>query len=183
MGQGAIFAVVGPSGVGKDTLMAAALAARPDLYLVRRVITRPASAGGEDFEAVSPDEFARRAAAGAFVLHWQAHGLSYGIPRRAVLAAAQGRTVLFNGSRAMLTQAAQVFDDLRVLHIRATDAALAQRLQARGRETAESIAARLERARLPLPAGLKVVDIDNSGALDQAVTAFLAALDTETEGA
>ena len=76
-----------------------------------------------------------------------------------------------------------MFDDLRVLHIRATDAALAQRLQARGRETAESIAARLERARLPLPAGLKVVDIDNSGALDQAVTAFLAALDTETEGA
>lgn len=183
MGQGAIYAVVGPSGVGKDTLMAAAKAARPDLLLVRRVITRAGSAGGEDFDGVSEAEFARRTEAGDFVLHWQAHGLSYGIPCDAVQAAARGRTVLFNGSRAMLTQAMRAFPGLRVLHVTATDEVLAQRLQARGRETAESIAARLERAKLPLPAGLKVMNIDNSGALDQAVTAFLAALDIETERA
>ena len=39
-----LFAVVGPSGAGKDTLMAAA-AHRPGVALVRRVITRPAEAG------------------------------------------------------------------------------------------------------------------------------------------
>ena len=46
MTKGQIFAVVGPSGAGKDTLMAAAARARPDLHIVRRVITRPATAGG-----------------------------------------------------------------------------------------------------------------------------------------
>ncbi|MFD1807738.1 hypothetical protein ACFSHQ_04955 [Gemmobacter lanyuensis] len=40
-----IVAVVGPSGAGKDTLMDAACAARPDLRRVRRWITRPAEAG------------------------------------------------------------------------------------------------------------------------------------------
>ncbi len=35
-----IFAIVGPSGAGKDTLIRGVLAARPDLRLVRRVITR-----------------------------------------------------------------------------------------------------------------------------------------------
>ena len=76
-----IFAVVGPSGAGKDTLIQGALAARPDLRLVRRVITRPTDAGGEDFEGVTEDDFAARRRAGDFALHWQAHGLSYGIPK------------------------------------------------------------------------------------------------------
>ena len=67
---GRLFAVVGPSGAGKDTLMAAARAARPGLVLVRRVITRPESAGGEDFEGVGETEFALRLAAGDFALHW-----------------------------------------------------------------------------------------------------------------
>ena len=53
-----IFAVVGPSGAGKDTLIAGALRARPDLHLVRRVITRPTEAGGEAFEGVTGAEFA-----------------------------------------------------------------------------------------------------------------------------
>jgi ABC-type glutathione transport system ATPase component len=39
-GMGRLFAVVGPSGAGKDTLIDAGRAARPDLLIVRRVITR-----------------------------------------------------------------------------------------------------------------------------------------------
>jgi ribose 1,5-bisphosphokinase len=50
-----IFAVVGPSGAGKDLLIQGALAARPDLRLVRRVITRPADSGAEDHEAATED--------------------------------------------------------------------------------------------------------------------------------
>ena len=57
-----IFAVVGPSGAGKDTLIAGALERRPDLRLARRVITRPTEAGGEDFEGVTPEAFAARMA-------------------------------------------------------------------------------------------------------------------------
>ena len=41
---GRLFAVVGPSGVGKDPLLAGAVACDPSLHWVRRGITRPESA-------------------------------------------------------------------------------------------------------------------------------------------
>ncbi|SFE37485.1 phosphonate metabolism protein/1,5-bisphosphokinase (PRPP-forming) PhnN [Roseivivax sediminis] len=174
--SGRAFAVVGPSGAGKDTLLQAALARRPDLYLVRRVITRGAEAGGEDFEGVSATEFARRDAAGDFALTWQAHGLSYAIPEAAREAQAEGRDVVFNGSRAMLGAAAEAFADLRVILVTAPREVLAARLSERGRESADEIAARVDRAVPPLPEGLPVTEIDNGGALGPAVEAMLAAL-------
>jgi phosphonate metabolism protein PhnN/1,5-bisphosphokinase (PRPP-forming) len=172
---GGLFAVVGPSGAGKDTLMAAAQAARPDIALVRRVITRPEAAGGEAFEGVSEAEFARRLAAGQFALHWRAHGLRYAIPE-AELAALPAGPTLFNGSRAALPVAAARFPDLTVIRVTAPSAVLIERLLARGRETREEIEARVQRASYDLPAGLRVIDVRNDGPLAQGVARFLAAL-------
>ncbi|MFD2854738.1 hypothetical protein ACFSZS_08105 [Seohaeicola zhoushanensis] len=133
--SGRLFAVVGPSGSGKDTLIAAIAQARPDLHIVRRVITRPSAAGGEPFEGVTPAEFERRRAAGAFLFDWQAHGLSYGIPADLARVLATGRDALFNGSRAMLAEAAAKVPALHILHVTARPEVLAARLAARGRET------------------------------------------------
>ena len=74
--MGRLFVVVGPSGAGKDTLLAGAVAAEPRLHWARRVITRPSSAGGEPFEGVDETEFAARLGRGEFALHWQ--GRPYG---------------------------------------------------------------------------------------------------------
>ncbi len=168
-----IFAVVGPSGAGKDTLIAGALRARPDLHLVRRVITRPTEAGGEAFEGVTEAEFARRKSVGAFVLDWQAHGLCYGIPKTEV--AGHGH-LIFNGSRLALPAAKAVFPDLRVIVVTAPEAVLAARLASRGRETAADIAGRLSRADYTIPAGLNAVTISNDGTVDDGVAALLAVL-------
>ncbi|SIO07912.1 phosphonate metabolism protein/1,5-bisphosphokinase (PRPP-forming) PhnN [Vannielia litorea] len=168
-----IYAVVGPSGAGKDTLMAAARAARPEIHLVRRVVTREAAVG-EDHRPVTESTFRALRAQGAFALSWSAHGLSYGIPREAV---ERRGCVLFNGSRAMLEAAAAAFPGLRVLHVTARREVLRARLAARGRESAEEIERRLARADLPLPPGLDVITIDNSGALEESVARLLAALD------
>ena len=65
----AMIVIVGPSGAGKDSLMAFAadrLGDRPDIGFVRRVITRPADAGGEAHHAASDDAFAAMAAARQF---------------------------------------------------------------------------------------------------------------------
>lgn len=173
---GGLFAVVGPSGAGKDTLMEAVAARRPEVRLVRRVITRPSSAGGEVFEGVTEEDFAARVAAGGFALHWRAHGLGYGVPVSVESDLAAGRMMLCNLSRAVLPDAAERFPGMRVLHVTARPEVLAGRLAARGRESAGDIAARLTRAGYPLPGGLRVTEIDNSGALEEAVAQMLAAL-------
>src|ERR1700730_6969832 len=79
--RGRLVAVMGPSGAGKDALIAYV---RPRVDPARivfghRYITRPADAGGENHVALSPAEFAARRAAGLFALAWESHGLGYGI--------------------------------------------------------------------------------------------------------
>lgn len=168
-----IFAIVGPSGAGKDTLLAGALRARPDLRLVRRVITRPVAAGGEEFDGVTEAEFAFRKAQGEFALHWQAHGLCYGLPREQITGPGD---VIFNGSRAALPQARVVFSGLRVILVTAPDALLAARLASRGRETETDIRARLARAAFTLPKGIKAAKVVNDGAVETGIARLLAAL-------
>lgn len=172
--SGRLIAVVGPSGVGKDTVMAAMAAHRPDLHIVRRAVTRPAS-GTEPFEPVTDAEFARRAAAGDFALAWRAHGLAYGLPHAELAGLAEGRDVLANLSRRILAEARACFPRLVVLALHAPAQVLARRLSGRGRETAEEIAERLARD-APLPDGLEVVRIENAGTVDEAAETALAAL-------
>ena len=81
--RGTLFLVVGPSGAGKDSLIDGAraeLAGRRDIVFASRVITRPPKSGDEDNLFATPEEFAAMQATGAFMLHWEAHGLFYGIP-------------------------------------------------------------------------------------------------------
>ncbi|QXI63104.1 Ribose 1,5-bisphosphate phosphokinase PhnN [Paracoccus marcusii] len=170
-----IAAVVGPSGAGKDTLIAAACAARPDLRLARRVITRPSDAGGEDFDGVTPARFAALRDGGHFALDWRAHGLCYGIAHDQLT----GPSVIFNGSRAALPQAVARLPDLRVILITAPAEVLARRLADRGREGSADIAARLRRAAFAMPPGIAHLTVCNDACLAQGTARLLAALQPE----
>ncbi|GAA3867040.1 phosphonate metabolism protein/1,5-bisphosphokinase (PRPP-forming) PhnN [Celeribacter arenosi] len=173
---GRLFAVVGPSGAGKDTLIDAARTRRHDIHVAKRVITRPRSAGGEDFEGVSEPEFQSRLDAGDFALHWDAHGLRYGVPATIDKALAEGRDVLFNGSRAILPSAYEIYPNLGVILITASPQVLADRLASRARETRVQIEKRLSRAQYDIAPGLPVRQVINDGVLEDAVSAFLSAL-------
>ena len=174
---GSLVLVVGPSGAGKDTLInaaRAALAGDPRFVFPRRTITRTAVAALEDHDYVSHETNDRQDGEGAFALSWQAHGLSFGIPRSTLNAVAAGQVVVVNGSRAIADPACRAIPETRILLIEATPAVRAARLAGRGRETAAEVARRLERE-VPdaLPGAIR---IDNSGELAAGTTAFLAAL-------
>lgn len=174
---GRLVAVVGPSGAGKDTLMAgarAALASDARLRFVQRAITRPAEAGGEDHRPLTEAAFLAELAAGGFALNWQAHGLRYGIPRDIGDDIARGRVVVANLSRAVLAEAASRFP-LLVLEITAPVPVLAARLAARGREDAADVAARLARE-AALPPGLDLRRVLNDGPVAAGIAAVVAAL-------
>lgn len=125
--------------------------------------------------------FAAAVAAGDFLVHWSAHGLNYGIPRRALGDVASGRLVVFNGSRAALPAARAVFPALQVVMVTAPPAVLAQRLAARGRESNAQIDARIARASLSAPDGAVIVM--NDGSVAQGVARLEAALNLATRGA
>jgi len=171
--HGTLFLIVGPSGAGKDTLIAAARAALGARFVFpRRVITRPASAGSEDHEAVDDASFAAREQADAFALAWRAHGLAYGIPASIMVELQAGKHVVANVSRAVVAEARARFQPTRVILVTAPAEVLRARLHARGREADAAVDARLERA-VDVAADCVIV---NDGAPETAVQSFLAAL-------
>lgn len=178
---GRLIAIVGPSGAGKDTLIDGAVEAHPGLRVARRAITRAADAGGENHEALSDQAFADRLGAGAFAFHWEAHGLSYGIPAEIDTWLADGATVLFNGSRAALATAQQSYPDLETVLVTAPVEVLARRLAGRGRESETEIAARLARKVENNPAGMRVVI--NDGSVADGISRFVAALNLSKQSA
>ena len=92
------------------------------------------------------------------------------------MALAEGRDVLANLSRAVLTEAKLRFDRFEVLSLTAAPEVLAARLRGRGRESEAEITARLARAERALPDHIAAIEIDNSGPLKQTVALALAAL-------
>ncbi len=182
--RGMLVIVVGSSGVGKDSLLAharRALVNASDVHFVRRVVTRVASDANEPHESVSEAEFQQRKALGAFVIDWQAHGLSYGIPVSCVDALCQGRLVIVNGSRGALPRFARLFPRRYIVHVVVPAEKLKERLLARGREEGDALQRRLLRRIEPSQLDGPVWKLDNGGTLEASSRRFLEWLDARRD--
>jgi ribose 1,5-bisphosphokinase len=169
--RGTLVLVVGPSGVGKDSLITysrSRLEGNAPVRFPQRVITRVAGDDSEDHQPLSETAFQRHAKEGAFALHWRAHGLAYGIPLSITHDLAEGRHVVVNVSRSIVEEARRLFSPLLVVSVHATPDALMARLHGRQRESAEEIRARLIRADAHVVQGPDIVRLDNSGPLKEA---------------
>ena len=173
--RGMLVLVVGPSGAGKDSLIAGArrkFVASTAVVFPRRTITRPESPG-EDHLPVGRVAFKRLEAAGGFLLSWQAHGLSYGIPASTAGDLAAGRVVVVNASREIVARACELWPTVRIVHVAVDLDVLRARLVARGRETGADIDKRVARAARQMTLPQDITDrIDNSGRLATAVRRF-----------
>lgn len=162
---GTLVLVVGPSGAGKDSLIAYCrerLGQGDSVVFPRRVITRDGAGETEDHDTVSEDMFHRHVSEGAFALHWRAHGLGYGIPSTIAGELAAGRRVVVNVSRSVIAEARRRFRPLLVVSVTVPVDVLAERLSMRGRESPERIQMRLERSDGFVVEGDDVLVIDNS---------------------
>lgn len=95
--RGALFVVSGPSGVGKSTLVKAALATIPALQFSVSATTRPPRPGEQDgvhYHFVAPDTFARWQQEGAFLEHAEVYDQRYGTLRGPTLQALSSGTSL-----------------------------------------------------------------------------------------
>ena len=172
--SGILIAVVGPSGVGKDSLLSGAQEGLSQVHFMRRTITRPADAGGESHLAVTLEEFRALQEHRKFLFHWEAHDLSYGIPIDAENLVLNGHAVVFNGSRRALAQQRDAWPGLRVIWVTADLDIRAERLARRGRETVLDIRNRLATSRVEMPDDAIVVR--NDGSLETGVKQMQAAI-------
>ncbi|MDQ0348266.1 phosphonate metabolism protein/1,5-bisphosphokinase (PRPP-forming) PhnN [Ancylobacter vacuolatus] len=179
LGPGLLVLVVGPSGAGKDTLLAYArdrLVGRADISFARRRITRPTDAT-EDHVSVDAAAFAQGLAQGRFPLHWQANGLSYALGEEVAQDISAGRIVVANGSRAAVGEARARFARVKLVHVTAPTEILAARIAARGRESAEDVLARLKREPpLDAPPDLTVLNVGAVETAGEALAGFLRGL-------
>lgn len=178
--RGQLLLVVGPSGAGKDTLLDAArerLARDRRFVFARRLITRPADAGGEDHEAITEEAFQALIGKGGLLAWWRAHGLCYGLPASLRDPLAEGRTVVANVSRAALADIVKAYDRATIIEVTAPVEVLARRLAARGREPEEAIMERLARAVPGYPPEIPVITVRNDATLEEGIERFLQALE------
>ena len=155
---GALLVVVsGPSGVGKDTIIAA-LRARPrdpDYHYVVTCTTRSPRKGeipGVSYQFLTPAAFGELREAGELLEANEVHGNWYGTPRRDVAEAlVAGHDVILKidvqGAQAVKER---VPDALLVFVVPPTLETLFQRLRARATETADQLELRQRNAAIEL---------------------------------
>ncbi len=156
--RGILFVVSAPSGGGKTTLVKAALETDPELSLSVSLTTRQPRVGeldGRDYFFVSAEEFNRRRAAGEFAEWAEVFDHAYATPRGPLEDSIEnGRDVLLDvdiqGARALKKLYAG--DAVGIFVVPPNFAALEARLRARGTDSEEQIARRLQRVRTEMSA-------------------------------
>lgn len=151
MSKGRLFIVSGPSGSGKDTVLAEVFKSRPELSFSISAITRPMRSGeheGDKYHFISREEFERMISENALLEHNVFVGNYYGTPREPVerCIAAGGDMIVevdVNGAaqiRSKVSEAVSIFIMPPSLEV------LRERLSGRGTESAEQVEKRLQSA-------------------------------------
>lgn len=184
MMPGRLIYLMGPSGAGKNSLIASAREKankNKHLYFSPRYVTRLTSeqAAGDDDFSISVAAFAHYKRIGAFALDWEAHGYCYGVSVTLDTMLRAGKYVVVNGSRAYLDTAFKKYPQMTAVLITVPADVARARLEMRGRENPDAINAHVERAVEHIPHAIppaQYITIDNSGPLEYASQALLRVL-------
>ena len=149
--HGLLIVLVGPSGVGKSTI-SNMLSERLNVAYIVSATTRPKKPGdelGKKYDHISPEEFFRRLDNDEFLEYAQVYGDYYATPKHPALDhLAEGRDVLLEIDFQGAMQVRHHYPDALLIFILPPDEpTLLQRLNDRGRDTAEEINKRFRAAK------------------------------------
>src|SRR5215208_6163681 len=155
--MGKVFVITGPSGVGKGTLIEPLLEHVPELELSVSATTRdprPGEVDGRDYHFLTPEEFERRVEAGDFLEHATYSGNRYGTLREEVeRRLEEGRSVVLEIEVQGARQVREAMPEAVQIFVAPPDpAALRERLEGRGTDSAAAIERRLRTAETELEA-------------------------------
>ena len=173
--NGNLFVIVGASGVGKDTLLNEIKRKLIHFHFVRRYITRNLDKHNEDHISISSADFKKKDRDGFFAITWEAHCLSFGIPKDIDDELKKGVNVIFNGSRLALGQIKENYPDAKIICITASKKTIESRLILRNRENKADIKKRLNREVIKLPSD--TIYVKNESDLETGVKKLINALD------
>jgi guanylate kinase len=147
----------GPSGVGKDAVVAAVRVRHPDVWVSVSVTTRPprpSETDGVEYHFVDRSEFARLVDAGLLLEHAEYAGNLYGTPRLPVeRRLAEGRPALLVIELQGMRQVRKVMPDGQFVFLAPPSwEELVRRLVGRGTEPEDVQRQRLDQARIELAA-------------------------------
>jgi len=175
-----LIVVSGPSGAGKDTLLARLKAMSLPFHFVVTANTRPQRPGeieGRDYHFVSRSEFVAMIERDELLEYAVVYGDYKGIPKQQVREAlASGKDVIMRlDVQGAMTIRRLVPEAVLIFLIAGDESELADRLRARRTETPDSLKTRMDTARKELQylPEFDYVVVNRTGALDDAVEAVL----------
>jgi len=178
--------ITGPSGVGKDTIVARLRELHTDCFVVVTATTRAPREGehhGADYLFIDRVEYDRVLAAGEFLEHAEVYGNGYGIPRAPVRAAlAEGRDVLMRIDPQGAETVGRLVPGATRIFVAPPDLEeLESRLRNRKTDSAEALARRLATARAEMDraAEFEYFVVNADGELDRTVCEITAIMTAE----
>jgi guanylate kinase len=181
-----LIVISGPSGVGKDSLLARLKAAGLPFHFVVTANTRPRRPGeteGQDYHFVSMNEFAELIEQGELLEYAVVYGDYKGIPKQQVRQAlASGKDVILRlDVQGALTVRRLVPEAVLIYLLAGSEAELEERLRLRQTESPDSLKIRLVTAREELKRlpEFDYVVINRQDALDETVEAVVSIIHAE----
>lgn len=178
MQTGNLFLVSAPSGAGKTSIVNAALAADSDTTVSVSHTTRPARGGevdGDNYFFVGDDEFTQMIENGEFLEHANVFGKRYGTSKAEVeRKRSAGKNVILEIDWQGAQQVREVLPEATSIFILPPSVEeLAQRLNTRGEDSAQSIEKRLSEAKLDMSQAKHFDFLVINADFDSAVSDFL----------
>ncbi len=185
--SGKVIIISGPSGAGKSTICREVVRRLEDVHLSVSLTTRPPGPNeqdGRDYWFVSEQEFRDRIERGLLLEYADVFGNLYGTPKDKVDEALEsGRNVILEIDVQGGRQAKAAYPDAVMIFILPPDEkTLADRIGRRGRDSAEVIKKRLEKANAEIAAAKPyydnmVINEDLEHAIDEVIRIIEHALD------